>query len=141
MHIDNKKLARIEHMGHRITGNPQDHVRGVGYEAAFVAIDDRSRVALAEMLSDERNANAAAFLDHAARYYRCLGVRVRCIMTDDAKVFRSFPFTAACRRWRLQHISTKLYTPRTNGKAERFIQTALAGRPPISRLSSMGTTC
>ena len=173
LHIDSKKLARIERTGHRITGNPQDHVRGVGYEAAFVAIDDRSRVGFAEMLSDERKASAAAFLDHAARYYCSLGVRVRCIMTDNAKVFRSLPFTAACRRWRLQHIFTKLYTPRTNGKAERFIQTALrewaygrtyrhsrertahlpewlhrynwhrphsalAARPPISRLSING---
>jgi transposase InsO family protein len=173
LHIDSKKLARIERTGHRITGNPQDHVRGVGYEAAFVAIDDRSRVAFAEMFADERKRSAAAFLDHAAQYYRDLGVRVRCIMTDNAKVFRSLPFTAACRRWRMQHIFTKLYTPRTNGKAERFIQTglrewaygrtyrhsrertaylaewlhrynwhrphsALAGRPPISRLSIDG---
>jgi len=173
LHIDSKKLARIERTGHRITGNPQDHVRGVGYEAAFVAIDDRSRVAFAEMFADERKRSAAAFLDHAARYYVTLGVRVRCIMTDNAKVFRSLPFTAICRRWRLRHIFTKLYTPRTNGKAERFIQTALrewaygrtyrhsrertaylpewmhrynwhrphsalAGRPPISRLSIDG---
>jgi len=173
LHIDSKKLARIERTGHRITGNPQDHVRGVGYEAAFVAIDDRSRVAFAEMFADERKRSAAAFLDHAARYYATLGVRVRCIMTDNAKVFRSLPFTAICRRWRLRHIFTKLYTPRTNGKAERFIQTALrewaygrtyrhsrertaylpewmhrynwhrphsalAGRPPISRLSIDG---
>ena len=123
LHIDSKKLARIERTGHRITGNPQDHVRGVGYEAAFVAIDDRSRVAFAEMFADERKRSAAAFLDHAARYYATLGVRVRCIMTDNAKVFRSLPFTAICRRWRLRHIFTKLYTPRTNGKAERFIQT------------------
>ena len=173
LHIDSKKLARIARTGHRITGNPQHHVRGVGYEAAFVAIDDRSRVAFAEMFADERKPSAAAFLDHAARYYRCLGVRVRCIMTDNAKVFRSLPFTAACRRWRMRHIFTRLYTPRTNGKAERFIQTALrewaygrayrhsrertahlpewlhrynwhrphsalAGRPPISRLSING---
>jgi len=170
LYIDSKKLARIERTGHRITGNPQHHVRGVGYEAAFVAIDDRSRVAFAEMFADERKPSAAAFLDHAARYYRSLGVQIRCIMTDNAKVFRSLPFTAACRRWRLRHIFTKLYRPRTNGKAERFIQTALrewaygrvyrhsreriahlpkwlhrynwhrphaalAGQPPISRLS------
>ena len=173
LHIDSKKLARIERTGHRVTGNPQDHVRGVGYEAAFVAIDDRSRVGFAEMFADERKPSAAAFLDHAARYYATLGVRVRCIMTDNAKVFRSLPFIAACRRWRLRHIFTRFYTPRTNGKAERFIQTALrewaygrsyrhsrertaylpewlhrynwhrphsalAGRPPISRLSIDG---
>jgi len=168
--FDSKKLARVERTVHRITGNPRHHVRGVGYEAAFVAIDDRSRVAFAEMFADERKPSAAAFLDHAARYYRSLGVQIRCIMTDNAKVFRSLPFTAACRRWRLRHIFTKLYRPRTNGTAERFIQTALrewaygrvyrhsreriahlpkwlhrynwhrphaalAGQPPISRLS------
>jgi transposase InsO family protein len=125
LHIDSKKLARIERIGHRITGDPQDHVRGAGWEATFVAIDDRSRVGFAEMFADERKHSAAAFLDHAARYYRALGVRVRCIMTDNAKVFRSLPFTAACRRWRVRHIFTRIYTPRTNGKAERFIQTAL----------------
>lgn len=77
------------------------------------------------MFADERKPSAAAFLDHAARYDRSLGVRVRCIMTDNAKVFRSLPFTAVCRRWRLRHVFTRLYTPRTNGKAERLIQTAL----------------
>lgn len=173
LHIDSKKLACIAQTGHRVTGDRHDHVRGAGWEAAFVAIDDRSRVAFAEMFADERKPGAAAFLDHAARYYRDLGVRVRCIMTDNAKVFRSLPFMAVCRRWRLRHIFTKLYTPRTNGKAERFIQTALrewaygrtyrhsrertaylpewlhrynwhrphsalAGRPPISRLSLDG---
>lgn len=133
LHIDSKKLACIERIGHRVTGDPRDHVRGVGYEATFVAIDDRSRVAFAEMFADERKRSAAAFLDHAARYYATLGVRVRCIMTDNAKIFRSLPFMAACRRWRLRNIFTKIYTPRTNGKAERFIQTALRewayGRP------------
>jgi len=173
LHIDSKKLACIERTGHRITGNPRDHVRGAGWEAAFVAIDDRSRVGFAEMFANEGKSSAAAFLDHAARYYLDLGVRVRSIMTDNAKVFRSVPFTAICRRWRLRHIFTKIYTPRTNGKAERFIQTALrewaygrtyrhsrertaylpewlhrynwhrphsalAGRPPISRLSIVG---
>lgn len=125
LHIDSKKLACIQRTGHRVTGDPRDHVRGVGYEAAFVAVDDRSRVAFVEMFDDERKRSAATFLDHAARYYATLGVHVRCIMTDNAKVFRSLPFIAACRRWRLRHIFTKIYTPRTNGKAERFIQTAL----------------
>jgi len=70
LHIDSKKLARIERTGHRVTGNRHDHVRGAGWEAAFVAIDDRSRVGFAEMFTDERKRSAAAFLDHAARYYR-----------------------------------------------------------------------
>lgn len=125
LHLDSKKLACIERTGHRITGDPRDHVRGAGWETAFVAIDDHSRVAFAEMFADERKRSAAAFLEHAARYYRDLGVRVGCIMTDNAKVFRSLPFIAVCRRWRLRHIFTRIYTPRTNGKAERFIQTAL----------------
>ena len=125
LHIDSKKLARIVQVGHRVTGDPRDSVEGAGWEAAFVAIDDRSRVAFAEMFADERKRSAAEFLEHAARYYHHLGVEVRCIMTDNAKVFRSRPFIAACRRWRLRHIFIKPYTPRTNGKAERFIQTAL----------------
>jgi transposase InsO family protein len=170
LHIDSKRLARIERTGHRVTGDPRDHFRGAGYEAAFVAIDDHSRVGFAQLFADERKRSAAAFLEHAARYYRHLGVTVRCIMTDNAKVFRSLPFIAACRRWRLRHLFIKPYSPQTNGKAERFIQTALrewaygrryrhsterhaylaewlhrynwhrphsalAGRPPITRLS------
>lgn len=125
LHIDSKRLARIEQTGHRITGNPRDHVRGAGYEAAFVAVDDHSRIGFAQMFADESKRSAAAFLDHAARYYQHLGVTVRCIMTDNAWVFRSLPFVAACQRWHLRHIFIKPYTPQTNGKAERFIQTAL----------------
>jgi transposase InsO family protein len=125
LHIDSKRLARIEQTGHRITGDPRDHVRGAGYEAAFVAIDDHSRIGFAQLFADERKRSAAAFLEQATAYYQHLGVKVRCIMTDNAKVFRSLPFTAACRRWRLRHIFIKPYTPQTNGKAERFIQTAL----------------
>jgi transposase InsO family protein len=125
LHIDSKRLARIEKTGHRVTGNPRDHVRGAGYEAAFVAIDDHSRVGFAQMFADESKRSAAAFLDQAAAYYQHLGVRVRCVMTDNAWVFRSLPFVAACRRWHLRHIFIKPYTPQTNGKAERFIQTAL----------------
>jgi len=91
LHIDSKKLARIVQVGHRVTGDPRDSVEGAGWEAAFVAIDDRSRVAFAEMFADERKRSAAGFLEHAARYYHHLGVEVRCIMTDNAKVFRSRP--------------------------------------------------
>jgi transposase InsO family protein len=125
LHIDSKRLARIEKTGHRVTGNPRDHSRGAGYEAAFVAIDDHSRVGFAQMFADESKRSAAAFLDHAATYYQHLGVRVRCIMTDNAWVFRSLPFVAACKRWHVRHIFIKPYMPQTNGKAERFIQTAL----------------
>jgi hypothetical protein len=104
LHIDSKKLARIVQVGHRVTGDPRDSVEGAGWEAAFVAIDDRSRVAVAEMFADERKRSAADFLEHAVRYYRRLGVAVRCIMTNNANVFRSRPSIAACRCRHLRHI-------------------------------------
>ena len=101
-----------------------------------MAIDDRSRVRFAEMFADERIPSAVVFLDHAAQYYATLGVRVRSIMTDNAKVYRLVPFIAACRRWRLRHRFTRMYTPRTNGKAERFMTSAAAAPGPQPQLTS-----
>lgn len=125
LHIDTKKLGRIEAVGHRITGDPRDQVRGAGWEFAFVGIDDHSRVGFAQMAPDERKQTAAQFLRNAAAYYRHLGVRVERVMTDNGPAFRSLNFAGACRELGIKHIFTKAYTPQTNGKAERFIQTAL----------------
>jgi len=125
LHIDTKKLARIAQVGHRVTGNPRDSVEGAGWEYAFIGIDDRSRVGVGQMLADERKRSAVAFLEYALAYYRMLGVRIRRVMTDNAKIFHSKLFAAACARAKLRHLFTKPYTPRTNGKAERFIQTAM----------------
>ena len=125
LHIDTKKLGRIEKVGHRITGNPRDSVEGAGWEFAFVCIDDRSRVSFAQMAADERKRTAAQFLRNAVAYYRHLGVEIERVMTDNGPAFRSRNFAQVCAEFGIRHIFTKAYTPQTNGKAERFIQTAL----------------
>lgn len=125
LHIDTKKLGRIEKIGHRITGNPRDNVDGAGWEFAFICIDDHSRVSFAQMAPDERKRTAAQFLRNTVAYYQHLGVCPRSVMTDNGPAFRSKLFNATCRSLGLRHLFTKPYTPQTNGKAERFIQTAL----------------
>jgi transposase InsO family protein len=125
IHIDTKKLGRIERMGHRITGNPRDNTDGAGWEFLFVAIDDHARIGFTDMYPDESKDHAAQFLGNTVAYFRSLGVRVRRILTDNGSVFRSKVFANACRRLNLQHSFTRAYRPQTNGKAERFIQSAL----------------
>ena len=127
IHIDIKKLGRFNAIGHRITGNRrgQSNNRGVGWEFAHVAIDDHSRVATAAIFPDERKKSAVAFLRSAVAYFKSLGVTVDRVMTDNGSCYKSFAFAKACKRLRIKHIRTKPYTPQTNGKAERFIQTAL----------------
>jgi transposase InsO family protein len=127
IHIDIKKLGRFEQVGHRITGDRtgQSNGRGVGWEFVHVCIDDASRVAFSQILPDERKESAVAFLKAAVAYYATLGVVVQRVMTDNGSCYKSFAFREACRELRLRHIRTKPYTPKTNGKAERFIQTAL----------------
>jgi transposase InsO family protein len=127
IHIDIKKLGRFEQVGHRITGDrtAQSSGRGVGWEYVHVCIDDASRVAFSEIRKDERKASAIAFLKAAVAYYTQLGVRVQRVMTDNGSCYRSRAFARACKRLGLKHLRTKPYTPKTNGKAERFIQTAL----------------
>ena len=127
LHLDTKKLGRIGGIGHRITGragNVNRHL-GIGWEYLHIAIDDHSRVAYVELLSDERARSAAAFLRRALRWFRARHVRVRRILTDNGSAYISHSFRATCRALRLRHRRTRPYTPRTNGKAERFIQTAL----------------
>jgi transposase InsO family protein len=127
IHIDIKKLGRFERVGHRITGDRkgQSNSRGVGWEFVHVCIDDASRVAFSQILPDEKKASAVAFLKAAVAYYASLGVRVVRVMTDNGSCYKAFDFRGACRDLGLKHIRTKPYTPKTNGKAERFIQTAL----------------
>ena len=126
IHIDIKKLGKFSTIGHRITGD-RSHGRtyGAGYEFVHVAIDDASRLAFSEILPDERKESAIAFLEAAVAYYRGLGIKVSAIMSDNGSCYCSKAFAKACKRLDLKHIFTKPYTPRTNGKAERFIQTAL----------------
>ncbi|MGE0675159.1 MAG: IS481 family transposase, partial [Methylibium sp.] len=127
IHIDIKKLGRFERVGHRITGDRtgQSNSRGVGWEFVHVCIDDASRIAFSQIKPDERKRSAVAFLKAAVAYYARLGVKLERVMTDNGSCYRSRAFKNACRRLRLKHIRTRPYTPRTNGKAERFIQTTL----------------
>jgi transposase InsO family protein len=127
IHIDIKKLGRFDKIGHRITGDRtgQSKSRGVGWEFVHVCVDDASRVAFSQILPDERGPSAVIFLKAAVAYYASLGVTVARVMTDNGSCYKSFAFRDACRALGLKHIRTKPYTPKTNGKAERFIQTAL----------------
>ena len=126
IHIDIKKLGRFERVGHRITGDRkgQSNSRGIGWEFVHVCIDDASRLAFSQILPDEKKGSAVAFLEAAVAYYRSLGVKVARVMTDNGSCYKSFDFRDACRDLGLRHIRTRPYTPKTNGKAERFIQTA-----------------
>jgi transposase InsO family protein len=127
IHIDIKKLGRFDKVGHRITGDRtgQSNSRGVGWEFVHVCIDDHSRVAFSQILPDEKASSAVPFLEAAVAYYKSLGVTVTRVMTDNGSCYKAFAFRDVCRDLGLKHIRTKPYTPKTNGKAERFIQTAL----------------
>jgi transposase InsO family protein len=126
IHIDIKKLGRFNKIGHRIRGRSEENrTRGAGWEYVHVAIDDHSRVAFAMVMSSEKKRSAIAFLKEAVAYYERLGVKVERVMTDNGSCYKSFAFRRACKRLGLKHIRTRPYTPKTNGKAERFIQTSL----------------
>ncbi len=135
IHIDIKKLGRFEQVGHRITGDRtrQSSTRGVrsgkswgaGWEFVHVCIDDASRVAFSQVLPDEKKQSAVAFLKAAITYYASLGVIVTGVMTDNGACYKSHAFRDQCRELGLKHIKTRPYTPKTNGKAERFVQTSL----------------
>jgi transposase InsO family protein len=125
LHIDIKKLARIKSPGKRITGNPQDETRGAGWEFLYVAIDDHSRMAYTAILPDEKGDSAAAFLGQAEGYFRAHDITLRRVITDNGPCFRSNRFRDTCRAVGAKPIRTRFYRPQTNGKAERFIQTAI----------------
>jgi transposase InsO family protein len=127
IHIDIKKLGRFERVGHRITGDRtgQSKSRGIGWEYVHVAIDDHSQLAFSRIMPDEQKQTAVAFLRAAVAYYQSLGITVSRVMTDNGSCYRARTFAKACRDLGLKHIRTKPYMPRTNGKAERFIQTVL----------------
>ncbi len=125
LHLDTKKLARFEQPGHRVTGDRTRYTPRAGWQALHVAIDDHSRVGFSLMLPDETAKSACAHLLAALRYYRSLGVKVERVMTDNGAAYKSRRFTKLLRRLKIKHLRTRPYTPRTNGKAERFIQTLL----------------
>jgi len=127
LHIDIKKLGRFDRVGHRITGDRtgQSNSRGVGWEYVHVCIDDASRIAFSQILPDEKADSAITFLRAALAYYKSLGITAARVMTDNGSCYKAFAFRDTCRDLGLKHLRTKPYTPKTNGKAERFIQTAL----------------
>jgi transposase InsO family protein len=131
IHIDIKKLGKFNRVGHRITGDrtgqssQRSRGEGPGWEFVHVCIDDASRIAFSKVMKNERKGCAVAFLKAAVAYYASLGVTVERVMTDNGSCYKSVAFRKACKRLGLRHIRTKPYTPKTNGKAERFIQTSL----------------
>ena len=132
IHLDIKKLGRFERPGHRVTGNRkgQSNPRalltgGYGWEYVHVCIDDHSRLSFTQIHKDEKAVSAVTHLKAAVAWYKKLGVTVTRVMTDNGACYRSKKFAKACQDLKLKHIFTKPYTPKTNGKAERFIQTAL----------------
>jgi transposase InsO family protein len=139
LHIDVKKLGRIQGgAGWRVRGPKQHynrrftdldgHRRGtVGWEYVHVAVDDATRLAYVEVLADEKAKSAIAFLGRAIRFFRRYGIRVERVLTDNGSAYRSTIHAIACRILSLKHLRTRPYRPQTNGKAERFIRTMLAG--------------
>ena len=125
LHLDIKKLARFERIGHRITGDRRGASEGAGYDFFHVAIDDATRLAYVEVLPDERRSSTTGFLVRALRWFRERGVRVERVMTDNGSGYVAKLFRKVLRMLRIRHIRTRPYTPKTNGKAERFIQTLL----------------
>src|SRR2546430_2204039 len=125
LHVDIKRLGRFDRVGHRITrkrsfGSPRQ-----GFEFVYVAIDDASRLSYVEILADERSEAACAFLANAIAWFGRMKVRVERVMTDNGSAFLSRGFRSLCAALSARHIRIRPYTPRTNGKAERFIQTLL----------------
>ena len=125
IHIDTKKLGRIEVTGHRATGDRRDRSRGAGWEVLFIAIDDHARIAFTELHPDEGQESANRFLTNTHAYFCSLGVRPKALLTDNGSAFRAKSFKATCVALGLKHRFTRPYRPQTNGKAERFIQSAL----------------
>lgn len=126
LHLDIKKLGRFARPGHRVTGTrTRCRNDGAGWEYVHIAIDDHSRIAFGSIHPDETGKSACEALLKAVRYYRGLGIRFKQVLTDNGAAYVSARFKRLCRRLQLVHKRTRPYTPRTNGKAERFIQTAL----------------
>ena len=125
IHLDVKKLGKIDGVGHRIHGDRSRRQRGAGWEYLHVCVDDHSRLAYTELLPDEKATTATCFLIRAADWLGRHGVKVRRVMTDNGSCYRSHLFNTAAQSLGARQVRTRPYTPRTNGKAERFIQTSI----------------
>ena len=141
LHVDIKKLGRIGRPGHRIHGDRRTRVRGIGWEFVHVAVDDATRLAYVEVRPDDHAVTCVRFLWRALAWFRRHGIRIRRLMTDNGPGYLAHVFTTACQGAQLAHLRTRAYTPRTNGKAERFIQTLLrewAYRRPYATSTGRG---
>ena len=125
LHLDTKRLGKIQGVGHRIHGDHSIRQRGIGYETVHVCIDACTRAAFVEVLPDETKETTAAFLSRALLHFGQQGVKVRRILTDNGMCYHSKAVQKVCATAEVKHTFTKPYRPQTNGKAERFIQTAL----------------
>lgn len=123
IHIDIKKLAKIDGVGHRIHGD-RTQGKGKGWEYLHVAIDDHSRLAYSELLPDESGNSSLIFARNAVKWFKRHGVKTQRIMTDNGVGYKK-RYRDRLKSWGIKHITTKPYTPKTNGKAERFIRTSL----------------
>ena len=127
LHLDTKKLGRFSRPGKRVRSTREDRNRGAGWEYVHVCVDDHSRVAYVEVLEEQGKAACAGFLERAAAWYASRGVQVERVMTDNGGCYRSHRFRRAVVAHGARQIFTQPYRPQTNGKAERFIQTAIRG--------------
>ena len=132
VHVDVKKLGKIARPGHRVTGRVSGaghHRRAydLGWEYVHVCIDDATRLVYVEVLADEKAVTAVGFLRRAVAHFAAFGVRVERLMTDNGSAYRATIHALACKALGIKHLRTRPYRPRTNGKAERFIRTLLAG--------------
>lgn len=125
VHVDTKKLARFDRPGHRVTGNRKQSSRGAGYDVVHVCIDDTSRLAYVEVLPDECAPTAVAFFRRAVKWFARFGIKIREVLSDNGSCYISGDWALMCTDLKVTHIRTRPYRPRTNGKAERFIQTLL----------------
>lgn len=125
IHLDTKKLGRIKGIGHRIHGNRRHCTRGIGWEFAHLAIDDHTRLSYVEVLPDEGGETTGHFLERALRFFGRHKIQVQRILTDNGSGYRSNAVNAICYQAGIRHLWTRPYTPRTNGKAERLVQTLL----------------
>ena len=129
IHLDIKKLGRFDIEGHRVTGDPRKgRSRKAGWDFLHVCVDDASRLAYTEILPSERQEDTTAFLERALAWLGRHGVTVERVMTDNGSAYRSKLFAKALAEAGARHVRTKPYTPRTNGKAERFIQSVRVAR-------------